>query len=177
MYKYFLIPLLLISLFSFELQADEKNNLSRRVEAKIFASFPKMEISPQICTLNGIDIKNRKNIKPGEYKLRIKHAGNISITTTIEILPSNQPYIISHILNPKDVKFKLEITYDIEPENKKQSYICRVKNETSSGIKVVDGQKIKLESYLFEVFQSGYQVATKRVVIMPSENPYVLKCH
>lgn len=155
---------------------ESLRSLPRRVQTQILASFPKMRISPDKCTLNGRDIKTQENFKPGKYELKIERAGYTPVTKSIEIPPSDEPYTISSVLDPKDVELKLQITYDVEPENKDQTYKCDMKNE-AIGLKqtVTDGKKIKPESYLYEIIQPGYEIASDRVLIMPREDAYVLQ--
>lgn len=151
-------------------------SLPRRVQTQILASFPKMRIDADKCTLNGRSVKTQDSFKPGKYELKITRQGYKSITKTIEIDPSDEPFTIHAVLNPKDVEMELDITYDIAPEDATQTYICNMKNEVL-GLKqtIKTGQTVKPESYLYEVIQPGYEMVSDRVLVMPREDAHKLE--
>lgn len=149
-------------------------SLPRRVQTNIFASFPaRLRIFPDTCTLNGKDVATVENFKPGTYTLYIKHRGYHPITREVEIPPSSEPYVIREIVQAKDVKINLNVTYDVAAQDPTIPYKAFLINEkTRESIPFQSGNKVKPESYLLKVERPGYEPDVQRVLLMPSESDY-----
>ncbi|WP_372368905.1 PEGA domain-containing protein [Candidatus Uabimicrobium sp. HlEnr_7] len=146
----------------------------RKVLTKIRASFPKMRIHPDLCTLDGEKV-NGQSFKPGKYKLRIQRSGYVPINKTIEIAPSHEPYEITCTLYPKLIELQLKLSYDVPPEDDFH-YIFRLKSEMSiMTLCLRSGYKIVPESYLYTIESLGYKIIADRMLVMPRERPYVVK--
>ncbi len=152
-------------------------SLPRRVQPNIFASFPsRLRIFPDTCTLDGKDVAAVENFKPGRYTLMIKHPGYNPVTTDVEIEPSDEPFVINQIIDPKDVELDFEVTFDVDPENPKIPYsITMVNEKTRESVKVKSGDFIQPESYMLTIERPGYETYVQRLVISPREGRYTFK--
>jgi len=128
------------------------------------------QIQPDEITLNGQQVKENAQVKPGEYKLLIKKEGYEPISRSLIIEPDERPYYITEYMKalPREIIF--EITGDY-----KQDEPLTPDEVTLNGRPIKFGESVRPDTYRIMTRKRGYDPDADRITIEPKNGPYVFK--
>ena len=91
--------------------------------------------------------------------------------------PSDVPFEINEIMNPKARKVNLEITYEVKPENRNSKPKAKLMQENDiQSIELQDGKKVMPNNYVLRIEMPGYEHSINQEYILPGEAPHKITC-
>lgn len=142
-------------------------------------SLPKISFALADNPRSEKEVKDGDEVKPNTYNIKSEKEAYEKLDLKKQIWPADTPMPIEIPMISKQVVIRISIVYDVEPyvEPPATEYpavtATFIDKVTLIGITVMDGNRIKPNSYFLDVQQPGYDFGSRTDIdIKPSEHPY-----